>query len=128
MEKLDFVLVILVQNLKATVTLMTNVMKISGVDQTIALIILDLMSTPIVVMLLFLVMIISVQLMNLVKSMKVTVIPMMNAKIICFVDQGIVLAHLGFYLQLIAVNQKVIEFILSYFSHYPNDLDYFFNY
>ena len=87
MEKLDFVLVILAQNLKATVTLMTNVMKVSGVDQTIALIILDLMSTPIVVMLLFLVMIISVQLMNLVKSMKVTVIPMMNAKIICFVDQ-----------------------------------------
>ena len=90
MEKLDFVLVILAQNLKATVTLMTNVMKVSGVDQTIALIILDLMSTPIVVMLLFLVMIISVQLMNLVKSMKVTVIPMMNAKTIYFVDQRIV--------------------------------------
>ena len=90
MEKLDFVLVILAQNLKATVTLMTNVMKVSGVDQTIALIILDLMSTMIVVMLLFLVMMISVQLMNLVKSMKVTVIPMMNAKIIYFVDQRIV--------------------------------------
>ena len=86
MEKLDFVLVILAQNLKATVTLMTNVMKVSDVDQTIAMIILDLMSTPIVVMLLFLVMKISAQLMNLAKLMKVTVIPMMNAKVICFVD------------------------------------------
>ena len=91
-------------------------------DQIIVLHHLDLMPTQIAVILIF------AQLMNLVRWIRVTVIPMMNAKIICFVDQGIVLAHLGFYLQLIAVNQKVIEFILSYFSHYPNDLDYFFNY
>ena len=35
MEKLDSVLVILVHNLKETVTLMTNVKKVSDVDQTI---------------------------------------------------------------------------------------------
>ena len=125
MEKLDSVLVILVHNLKETVTLMTNVKKVSDVDQTIAQFHLDLIPIWIVVILQLLVMMISAQLMNLVKWMKVTVIPIMNAKIICFVDQGIVLVHLGFYLQLIAVNQKVIEYILSYFSHYPNNLDFF---
>ena len=103
MEKLDSVLVILVQNLKETVTLITNVKKVSNVDQIIVLHHLDLMPTQIAVILIF------AQLMNLVNWMKVTVIPMMNAKIICFVDQGIVLAHLSFYLQLIAVNQKVIK-------------------
>ena len=36
MEKLDSVLAILVQNLKGTVTLMTNVKEVSDVDQTIA--------------------------------------------------------------------------------------------
>merc|ERR1712052_32763 len=60
------------------------------------------------------------QLMNLVKWMKVTVIPMMNAKAICFVDQRIVQVHLGFHLQLTAVNQKVIKhYLLVCFNHYP---------
>ena len=122
MENSDSVLVIFVQNLKETVTLITNVKKVSNVDQIIVLHHLDLMPTQIAVILIF------AQLMNLVKWIKVTVIPMMNAKIICFVDQKIVLVHLGFYLQLIAVNQKVIEYILSYFSHYPNNLDFFLNY
>ena len=67
MEKLDSVLVILVQNLKETVTLMTNVKKVSDVDQTIAWIPLDLMLTQIVVMLQMLEMRIFAQLMNLVK-------------------------------------------------------------
>ena len=43
MEELDSVLAILVQNLKETVTLMTNVKKVSDVDQTIAQHHLDLM-------------------------------------------------------------------------------------
>ena len=116
MEKLDSVVVILVQNLKETVTLMANVKNNSDVDQIIVQFQLGLIHTQIVVILQLLEMRISAQLMNLVKLMKVTVIPIMNAKVICFVDQGIVLVHLGFYLQLIAVNQKVIEYILSYFS------------
>ena len=119
MENSDSVLVIFVQNLKETVTLITNVKKVSNVDQIIVLHHLDIIPTQIAVLLIF------AQLMNLVMWIKVTAIPMMNAKTIYFVDQGIVLAYLGFYLQLIAVNQKVIEFILSYFSHYPINLDYF---
>ena len=43
--------------------------------------------------------------------MKVTVILMMNAKVICFVGQTIVLIHLGFHLQLTAVNQEVIKHV-----------------
>ena len=70
---------------------------VSDVEQTIALICLDLIPTQIVVIQQLLEMRISVQLMNLVKSMKVTVIPMMNAKVICFVDQTIVHIHLEFY-------------------------------
>ena len=116
MEKLDSVLVILVQNLKGTVTLMTNVKKVSDVDQTIAQLHLDLMHTQIAVMMQKLELRIFAQLMNLVKWMKVTVIPMMNAKAICFVDQTIVLVRLGFYLQSIAVNQKVIKQYTFYVS------------
>ena len=56
MEKLDSVLVILVQNLKETVTLMTNVKKVSDVEQTIAQFHLDLMLIQIVVILQLLVM------------------------------------------------------------------------
>ena len=78
-------------------------------DQTIAQIHLDLMRIQIAVMMQKLELRIFAQLMNLVKWMKVTVIPMMNAKAICFVDQTIVLIHLDFYLQLTAVNQKVIK-------------------
>ena len=62
MEKLDSVLVILVRNLKETVTLIANVKEVSDVDQEIALIILDLILTLIVVILLFLVMVIFAQL------------------------------------------------------------------
>ena len=51
MEKLDSVLAILVQILKAIVTLMTNVNMVSDVDQTIAYLHLDLMQTQIAVML-----------------------------------------------------------------------------
>ena len=114
MDKLDSVLAILVQNLKETVTLMTNVKKVSDVDQTIVQLHLDfittqivdqtivqlhldLMNTQIAVMRQLLEMMIFAQLMNLVKWMKVTVIPMMNAKVICFVDQTIVQIHLDFY-------------------------------
>ena len=50
MDKLDSVLVILVQNLKETVTLTTNVKKVSDVDQTIVQIHLDLMQIQIAVM------------------------------------------------------------------------------
>ena len=57
MEQLDSVLVILVQSLKETVTLIANVKEVSDVDQEIALIILDLILTLIVVILLFLVMV-----------------------------------------------------------------------
>ena len=67
MEKLDSVLVILVQNLKVTVTLMTNVKKVSDVDQTIAQFHLDLKSIQIAVMQQLSEMRIFVQLMNLVK-------------------------------------------------------------
>ena len=93
MEKLDSVLAILVQNSKETVTLMTNVKKASGVDQTIAQIHLDLMLTQIAVILQLLEMRIFAQIMSPAKWMKVTVIPMMNAKVICFVEQTIVLFH-----------------------------------
>ena len=101
-------LAILVHNLKETVTLMTNVRKVSDVEQTIAYLHSDLIPTQIAVILQLLETRISVQLMNLVKCMKVTVISIMIAKAICFVDQRIVLIHLGFYLQLTVVNQKVI--------------------
>ena len=93
MEKSDSALVTLVQNLKGTVTLMINVKKVLDVDQTIAWLPLDLMPTQIAVMKQLLEMMIFVQLMNLVKWMKVTVIPMMNAKVICFVDQTTVHFH-----------------------------------
>ena len=114
MEKLDSVLVILVQNLKEIVTLMTNVKKVSDVDQTIAQLHLDLMHTQIAVMMQKLDLRISAQLMNLVKQMKVTAIPITNAKAICFVDQRIALFRLGFYLQLTAVEQKVIRYFTFY--------------
>ena len=120
MDKLDTVLAILVQNLKETVTLMTNVKKVSDVDQTIAQLHLDLMHTQIAVMMQKLELRISAQLMNLVKQMKVTAIPITNAKAICFVDQRIALFRLGFYLQLTAVNQKVIKHhLLLCFNHCP---------
>ena len=67
MEKLDSVLVILVHNLKETVTLMTNVKKVSDVDQTIVQFHLDLKSIQIVVILQLLEMMIFAHLMNLVK-------------------------------------------------------------
>ena len=51
LEKLDSVLVILVQSLKETVILMTNVWKVSDVDQRIAWLHLDLIHTQIAVML-----------------------------------------------------------------------------
>ena len=112
MENLDFVLAILVQNLKGTVILITNVKKVSDVVQTIVWLHMDLKHTQIVVMRQQLEMRIFAQLMNLAEQMKVTVIPMMNAEPICFVDQRIVLLHLVFHLQLIAVNQKVIKLYL----------------
>ena len=83
-------LVSLVQNLKGTAISVTNVKKVLDVDQTIAITLLDLIITQIAVMLQLLEMRIFAQLMNLVKSMKVTVIPMMNAQTIYFVDQRIV--------------------------------------
>ena len=85
-------------------------------DQTIARIHLDLMLTLIVVILQLLVMMISAQLINLVKWMKVTVISMMNAKAISFVDQTIVQIYSSFYLQLIAVNLKVMKYYTYYIS------------
>ena len=90
MENLDFVLAILVQNLKGTVILITNVKKVSDVVQTIVWLHMDLKHTQIVVMRQQLEMRIFAQLMNLAEQMKVTVIPMMNAKAIYFVDQTIV--------------------------------------
>ena len=51
MEILDFALVILVQIMKETVTLMINVKQVSDVVQTIAQFHLDLMPTQIAVML-----------------------------------------------------------------------------
>ena len=109
MEKMDSVLAINAQNLMGIVTLTTNVDMVSDVDQTIAQLHLDLMHTQIVVMMQLLDLRISANLMNLVKLMKVTVILMMNAKAISFVDQTIVLAHLVFHLQLTVVNQKVTK-------------------
>ena len=67
MEKLDSVLVILVQILMETVILMTNVKKVLDVDQTIARLHLDLMHTQIAVILQLLEMMIFAQLINLVK-------------------------------------------------------------
>ena len=79
MEKLDFVLAILVQYLKGTVTMMINVEKVSDVDQiVIAWIQMDLTHPQIAVMIQMLELKIFAQLMNLVKSMKVTAIQMMN--------------------------------------------------
>ena len=101
--------VILVQNMKVTVTFITNVKKVLDVDQTIVWLYLDLTQIQIAAILQLLEQRSFVQLMNLVKSMKVTVILMMNAKVICFVGQTIVLIHLGIHLQLTAVNQEVIN-------------------
>ncbi len=67
MEKLDSVLVILVQNLKETVTLMTNVKKVSDVDQTIVQLHLDLIHIQIAVMMQLSELRIFAQLMNLAK-------------------------------------------------------------
>ena len=92
-------LAILVQNLKETVTLIINVKKVSVVDQTIVQLPLDLITMQIAVIRQLLELRIFAQLINLVKWMKATVIPMMNAKAICFVDQIIVQIHLDFYLQ-----------------------------
>ena len=109
MEILDSVLAILVQNLKGTVTLITNVKKVSDVDQTIARFRLGLTCTQIAVIVQALEVKISAQLMNPAKWTKVTAIPMTNVKAIYFVDQTIVQVLLAFHLQLIAVNQKVIN-------------------
>ena len=80
MEKLDSVLAILVQYLKGTVTMMINVEKVSDVDQILlfAWIQMDLTHPQIAVMMQMLELKIFAQLMNLVKSMKVTAIQMMN--------------------------------------------------
>ena len=59
-------------------------------DRRIALVHLDLINTQIAVMLQWLEIRIFAQAMNHVKWRKVTVIPMMNAKVIFFVDQTIV--------------------------------------
>ena len=107
MANLDSVPVIPVQNLKVTVTLITNVKKVLDVDQTIVQLHLDMKHTQIAVMMQLQEMIIFAQLMNLVEQMKVTVILLTNAKVICIVDQTIVQVHLEIYLQLTAVNQKV---------------------
>ena len=120
MEKLVSVLVILVQNLKGTVIFMNNAKKVLDVDQTIAQFHLGLMPTQIAVMIQKLELRIFAQLMILVKLMKVTAILTMNAKTICFADLTIVQTRLGFYLQLIAVNQKVIKhYLLLCFGHCP---------
>ena len=103
--------VILVQNMRVTVTFITNVEKVLDVDQTIVWLYLDLTQIQIAAILQLLAQRSFVQLMNLVNSMKVTVILMMNAKVICFVGQTIVLIHLGFHLQLTAVNQEVIKHV-----------------
>ena len=111
MEELDSVLAILVQILKVTVTLMTNVKKVLGADQKIVFLHLDLIHAQIVVMMQLLDQKIFAQLMSLVNLMKGTVILMMNAKVICFVDQIIVLLYLDFHLQVTAVKQKVIRYL-----------------
>ena len=113
---MDSVLAILVQNLKGTVTLMANVEKVSYVDQTIVQLHLDLMCTQIAVLMPVLEMRIFAQLTFLVKLMKVIAIPMMNAKAICFVDLTIVQVPSDFYLQLIAVNLKVINHYVFTFA------------
>ena len=51
MVTLDFAIVILVQNMKDTVTLMTNVKKVSDVEQTIVPFHLDLIGKQIAVIL-----------------------------------------------------------------------------
>ena len=80
MEKLDSVLAILVQYLKGTVTMMTNVEKASDVEQIVIVWVqMDLTHPQIAVMMQMLELKIFAQLMNLVKSMKVTAIQMMNA-------------------------------------------------
>ena len=79
MEKLDSVLAILVQYLKGTVTMMTNVEKASDVEQIVIVWVqMDLTLPQIAVMMQLLELKIFAQLMNLVKSMKVTAIQMMN--------------------------------------------------
>ena len=79
MEKLDFVLAILVQYLKGTVTMMTNVEKASDVEQIVIVWVqMDLTHPQIAVMMQMLELKIFAQLMNLVKSMKVTAIQMIN--------------------------------------------------
>ena len=79
MEKLDSVLAILVQYLKGTVTMMTNVEKASDVEQIVIVWVqMDLTHPQIAVMMQMLELKIFAQLMNLVKSMKVTAIQMMN--------------------------------------------------
>ena len=93
MDKLDSVLAILVQTLWVIVTLVNNVKKVTDVDQIIVWLHLDLMFTQIVVILPKLEMKIFVQLMNHVKSMKGTVIPMQNVETICIVDLTIVMFH-----------------------------------
>ena len=92
-------------------TFITNVEKVLDVDQTIVWLYLDLTQIQIAAILQLLAQRSFVQLMNLVNSMKVTVILMMNAKVICFVGQTIVLIHLGIHLQLTAVNQEVIKHV-----------------
>ena len=96
MEKLDSALVILVQNLKGTVTMITNVEKVLDVDQTIAQLHWDLIHTQIAVIMQLMEMRIFAEVMILAMWMKVTVIPMMSAKAIFFADQTIVMIHLGF--------------------------------
>ena len=109
-------------------TLFTNVEKVLDVDPTIVRLPLDLMHTQIAVMMQAMELKIFAQLINLVTSMKVTVIPMMNAKAICFVDQTIVLIYLGIHLQSTVVNQKVIFYYLLCFSYCPYNLGSFSNY
>ena len=111
MEELDSVLAILVHILKATVTLIINVKKVLGAEQTIVMIHLDLIHTQIVVMMQLLDQKIFAQLMSLVNLMKETAILMTNAEAICFVDQIIVLLYLDFHLQVTAVKQKVIRYL-----------------
>ena len=124
MEKLDSVLAILALKVKGTVTLMTNVRKVSDVDQTIVQLHLDLMCTQIAVLMPVLEMRIFAQLTFLVKLMKVIAIPMMNAKAICFVDLTIVQVPSDFYLQLIAVNLKVINHYVLRFAQCPCNCPY----
>ena len=91
---------------------MTNVKKVKYVDQAIVQLHLDLTHTQIAVLMHLLEQRIFAQLKNLVEQGKVIVILMMNAMTIYFVDQIIVQIHLGFYLLLIAVKQKVTKHYL----------------